>query len=541
MKKFLNSFAGFLPLGVLWLAPLIAGLIAVLHGALDGEAWLTLFEHPQLWPALALSIGTGTLSLIISALLAFWIVAGLYGGKLWAGSSGLMGGFLSLPHLAFAIGFGFLITPSGLLARVIGSIAGWAVPPQWVTTQDPLGLSLIAVLVLKEVPFLIWLISALLARPDISQMLKGHFRVSQSLGHGGASVWLRVFIPQIMPRLKWPLLIVWFYGASVVDVALAIGPTQPPPLSVIIWSDLNNADPAFNARGTAGALFLTAMLVGIVLLFMFLKKIILPSIWNFFTRGPSRRRTPGISSSALLFLFCAIYAMVFAILCVMSIGTLWPYPNLFPTELRWSAWYQFLTSPAPLLNSLSLAFASTGAALALAVFWLETVPEKLDAALLACGIVALALPSLLIADGQYLAFLHLGLNGTWLGVFLAHLTPVFAYVFIVLKGPYRAFDPRYRAVALGLNADNYRFWTVVKLAMMKPTLAAAAAVGIGVSIAQYVPTQLIASGRLTTLPIEAVTLASGGSRPLMAVFALTLAVVPALAFVVAARIGRKPL
>jgi putative thiamine transport system permease protein len=541
MKKFLNSFAGFLPLGVLWLTPLVAGLFAILYGALDEAAWFALFEHPQLWPALALSIGTGTLSLIISALLAFWIVAGLHGGRFWSGSSGLMGGFLSLPHLAFAIGFGFLITPSGLLARVIGSVAGWAIPPQWVTTQDPYGLSLVAVLVLKEVPFLIWLISAQLARPDVSQMLKGHFRVSQSLGHGSASVWLRVFIPQILPRLKWPLLIVWFYGASVVDVALAIGPTQPPPLSLIIWSDLNNADPAVNARGTAGALFLTTMLLCVVLVYLFLKKFILPSIWKFFTRGPSRRRTPRITSSALLLFFCAVYALVFAILCVMSIGTLWPFPHFFPTELRWSAWYQLLMSPAPLLNSLSLAFASTATALALAVFWLETVPEKLDAALLACGIVALALPSLLIADGQYLAFLRLGLNGTWLGVFLAHLTPVFAYVFIVLKGPYRAFDPRYRAVALGLNADNYRFWSVVKLAMMKPALAAAAAVGIGVSIAQYVPTQLIASGRLTTLPIEAVTLASGGSRPLLAVFALMLAVVPALAFIAAARIGRKPL
>ena len=541
MKNFLNSFAGFLPLGVLWLGPLAAGLVAVLYGALDEAAWLALFSHPQLWPGLALSIGTGTLSLVVSVLLAFWIVAGLYSGKLWPGISGLMGGFLSLPHLAFAIGLGFLITPSGLLARVIGFIAGWAVPPQWVTTQDPYGLSLVAVLVLKEVPFLIWLISAQLARPDVSQMLNGHFRVSQSLGHGGASVWLRVFIPQILPRLKWPLLIVWFYGASVVDVALAIGPTQPPPLSIIIWYDLNNADPAFNARGTAGALFLTAALGCLVLAFMLLKKTVLPSIWRFLTRGPSRRRTPRITSGVLLLFFCAVYALVFAILCVMSIGTLWPYPNLFPSELRLSAWYQFIMSPAPLLNSLSLAIASTVAALALAVFWLETVPEKLDAFLLACGIAALALPSLLIADGQYLAFLRLGLNGTWLGVFLAHLTPVFAYVFIVLKGPYRAFDPRYRAVALGLNADNYRFWSVVKLAMMKPALAAAAAVGIGVSIAQYVPTQLIAAGRLTTLPIEAVTLASGGSRPLMAVFALMLAVVPAFAFIIAARLGRKPL
>ncbi len=249
MKNFLNSFAGFLPLGILWLSPLAAGLVAVLYGALDEAAWLALFGHPQLWPGLALSMGTGTLSLIISALLAFWIVAGLYGGKLWPGTSGLMGGFLSLPHLAFAIGLGFLITPSGLLARVIGSVAAWAAPPQWVTTQDPYGFSLVTVLVLKEVPFLIWLISAHLARPEVAQMLNGHFRVSQSLGHGGASVWLRVFIPQILPRLKWPLLIVWFYGASVVDVALAIGPTQPPPLAVIIWSDLNNADPAVNARG----------------------------------------------------------------------------------------------------------------------------------------------------------------------------------------------------------------------------------------------------------------------------------------------------
>ena len=541
MKQWLNSFGGFLPLGIVWLCPLAAGLVAVLYSARDGAAWSALFDHPQLWPALILSIATGTLSLIISALLAFWIVAGLYGSKLWSGSSGLMGGFLSLPHLAFAIGFGFLIMPSGLIARVLGNFSGWTEPPQWITTQDPYGLSLVAVLVLKEVPFLIWLIGALLARPDISQMLRGQFRVSQSLGHGSGSIWLRVFIPQILPRLKWPLLIVWFYGASVVDVALAIGPTQPPPLAVIIWSDLNNADSVINARGTAGSLFLTAILTWLALVFLALQKAILPSIWNFLTRGPSRRRTPRITSGVFLFLFCAAYAMVFIILCVMSVGTLWPYPNLFPTESRWTAWGLFFTSPAPLLNSLSLACASTLAALALATIWLETVPEKLDTALLVCAITALALPALVIADGQYLAFLHLGLNGTWVGVFLAHLTPVFAYVFIVLKGPYRAFDPRYRSVSLGLNTDPYRFWSSVKLAMMKPAMAAAAAVGIGVSVAQYVPTQLIAAGRMSTLPIEAVTLSSGGNRPLLAVFALMLAVVPALAFIAAARFGRKTL
>ncbi len=539
MRKWLDSFAGFLPLGLLWLAPLAAGLLAVLYGARDGAAWAALFDHPQLWPALALSLATGTLSLALSVLLAFWIVAGLYGGKLWSGSSGLMGGFLSLPHLAFAIGFGFLIAPSGAIARLLALSAGWEAPPQWVTTQDPLGFSLVAVLVLKEVPFLIWLVSTLLARPDISQALKGQFRVAQSLGHGSASVWLRVFIPQILPRMKWPLLIVWFYGASVVDVALVIGPTQPPPLSVIIWSDLNNAEPLSNARGTAGALFLTGALACLVFAFMALKKMLLPSVWKFFTRGPSTRRVPKMTSIALLLVFSALYASVLVVLCVMSFGSSWPFPNLLPAQLSWTAWQLFVMAPMPLLNSLSLACAATLAALALAMLWLETVPETADTALLALAILALALPALLIADGQYLAFLHLGLNGTWLGVFLAHLTPVFAYVFIVLKGPYRAFDPRYRSVSLGLNAERHRFWLSIKLALLKPALAAAAAVGLGVSIAQYIPSQLIAAGRLSTLPIEAVTLASGGNRPLMAVFALVLAVVPGLAFYAAARSGRN--
>ncbi len=539
MRKWLDSFAGFLPLGLLWLAPLAAGLLAVLYGARDGAAWAALLDHPQLWPALALSVATGTLSLALSVLLAFWIVAGLHGGKLWSGSAGLMGGFLSLPHLAFAIGFGFLIMPTGMMARLLAMFAGWEAPPQWITTQDPFGFSLVAVLVLKEVPFLIWLISTLLARPDISQVLKGQFRVSQSLGHGSASVWLRVFIPQILPRMKWPLLVVWFYSASVVDVALVIGPTQPPPLSLIIWSDLNNAEPLINARGTAGALFLTAALACLAAAFVALQKILLPSVWKFFTRGPSTRRVPRVTSIALLFLFSALYAMVLVVLCVMSFGSSWPFPDLLPGQLGWTAWQHFLMAPLPLLNSLSLACASTLAALALAILWLETVPETADAALLAFAILALALPALLIADGQYLAFLSLGLNGTWLGVFLAHLTPVFAYVFIVLKGPYRAFDPRYRSVSLGLNTDRYKFWLGIKLALLKPPLAAAAAVGIGVSIAQYIPSQLVASGRLSTLPIEAVTLASGGDRPLMAVYALMLSVVPALAFMTAARLGRK--
>lgn len=530
---------GIIPLALLWLFPLVIGLMAVGTAGFDEASWRSLILHPQFFPALSLSLATGALSLFISTLLAFWIVAGLYGSSLWKSIAALTGGFLSLPHLAFAIGFGFLIMPSGIFARVLGLIGGWSSPPQWVTTQDPFGVALTAALVLKEAPFIIWLIAALLARPDVGEVLGKQFRASQSLGHGSASTWLRVFIPQILPRLRWPLIIVWVYGASVVDMALAIGPTQPPPLAVIIWSDLNNVDQIINARGTAGAVFLTFLLALLAILFHVVTGIFSRFTRGFLVRGPALWRGPHKSASLILVFLATIYFLVLIVLCIMSAGSQWPYPNLWPTQFRLNAWAQLVSSPAPLAASLVLVLSGVAAALVLAVLWFEAMHESLDRYLLVLAVAALAVPSLLIADGQYLAFLRLNLNGTWFGVFLSTLTPVFAYVFIVMKGPYRAFDPRYRSVSLGLNASAWKFWLEVKLPLMKPVIAAAAAVGVGVSIAQYVPVQLIASGRIATLTTDAVTLSSGGNRPLLAVYALLLALIPLIGFLLATRLGRR--
>ena len=534
-----RTLIGVFPLGVLWGIPLFVGCFAIFLAAFDWAAWTALFSHPQIWPALGLSLFTGTASLVLSMLIAFWIAAGLHGHWLWNNLQRLAGSFLALPHLAFAIGFGFLIMPSGMLARVVGAIAGWTSPPQWVTVQDPSGFALIAALVLKEVPFLLWLIAGLMVRTDIARMFDGQKRVAESMGHGNGSIWLRLFIPQILPRLLWPLVIVWVYGASVVDMALAIGPTQPPPLAVIIWADLNNVDVATNARGTVGAVFLTLVLAAVFVFCWLAFPALNGQLRNFLTRGPSAAIVPQKSAAVLLTSITTLYIVVFFFLLVMSVAASWPYPAFVPSQFRIAAWSHIFASPQPLINSLSFACASVAISLLLVIAWLEGFPEAADRFLITLSVAALALPALLIADGQYLAFLHVKLNGTWLGVFLGHLTPVFAYVFIVLKGPYRAFDPRYRSVSYGLNASDRRFWLAIKMPLLKPALAAAAAVGVGVSITQFVPVQLIAAGRLSTLTTEAVTLSSGGNRQLLAAFALMLMVIPLIAFMTAAKL-RKP-
>ncbi len=523
---------GLAPLAVLWALPLAASLVAAFSGP---AAWPALWQHPQLWPGLALSLWTGTAGLILSLAAALVIVAAVHGTAPWRRLASVSGAFLALPHLAFAIGLGFLIMPAGLVARLI---AGGSAPPQWIAAQDPYGISLIACLVLKETPFLIWTMWALLARGDVATALAGQWRSARSLGHGSLSVWLRVWMPQILPRLAEPLAIVWVYGAGVVDMALVIGPTQPPPLAVIAFADLNHADQAINGRGLAGALFLTLVLAAIACLALLAIRLLRPLSRAFLTRGPSPMTLPRAPGMALLAAMALVYAAVLTVLVIMSVAGHWPYPQLLPEHFKPEAWQQLIAAPAPALASLLLAFATTASALGLAILWIETAGESLDRFVGFAAIAALGLPALLIAGGQYRLFLAFGLTGTAAGLYLAHLTFVFAYVFIVLKGPYRAFDPRFRSVALGLDTTRARFWLRIKAPLLKPALLAAGAVGFAVSMAQYVPAQLIAAGRYSTLPMEAVTLASGGNRALTAVFALALALPPGLAFLAAAWFGR---
>jgi len=59
------------------------------------------------------------------------------------------------------------------------------------------------------------------------------------------------------------------------------------------------------------------------------------------------------------------------------------------------------------------------------------------------------------------------------------------------------------------------------------------AIGFSVSIAQYLPTLFIGSGRFATLTTEAVAMSGGGNRKLMSILALLQQGLPLLIFILA--------
>src|SRR3954452_24057998 len=138
----------------LFLGPIAGGLIGTwapafgILPALGGTAlslnpWRALVSAPGLGDSVSLSAGTGLGATLLSVGIALWFCAAWHGTRGFAGLRRLLAPLLALPHAAFAIGFAFLIAPSGWLVRLLSPWAtGWTRPPDLATVNDPMGLAL---------------------------------------------------------------------------------------------------------------------------------------------------------------------------------------------------------------------------------------------------------------------------------------------------------------------------------------------------------------------------------------------------------------
>ncbi len=448
---------------------------------------------------------------------------------------------LALPHAAFAIGLALLVMPAGLLARLLAPLAGWAAPPDWPTVNDPHGVALTAVLLCKELPFLLWNTLALLARPDVALSLRGWLASGITLGYRPSAVWWRVLWPLLLPRLAWPLLAVLAYGLTVVDLALIVGPASPPTLAVVAWQALQDGNAARNAEGAAAAVLLTFMLAALALAGALGGRWLLRR-WRHVAVDGRRRaagRRSGAAMRALWRGLLALYAMVAALLLASSWVGVWTFPALLPQRWAVAGWQQVLDSSGTLALSAGLGAVAAGVALLLVLIWFEATPAGWDRRATPLVLAPLVLPSLLLMTGLYTLALPLRLDGTLAGLAWAHTLVTLPYVFVALAPAWRSFDRRYESTALALGRSRVAFWWRVKAPLLAAPIAAALAIGFAVSVAQYLPTQFIGAGRHASVTTEAVTLAAGGQRHTAAAFAVLQALLPAIGFALAAWVGHR--
>ena len=519
----------------LFLLPVAAGLVGTVLPAfgylpaiggdhLSVDPWHALAEQPGVMTSVRLSVQTGLLATALSLALAASFCALLQDHTVYRRLSSMVSPLLATPHVALAIGLAFVIAPSGWLLRLASPLlTGWDRPPAGlVTVRDPEGLAMVLGLVIKEVPYVILMITAASIQVPHAALR----RTGASLGYRPATTWFKLVFPLVYAQLRLPVYAVLAFSMSTVEVGLILGPGNPPPLALLAarWFadyDLQRYFPAAAAATLQGLLVLAALLAWRAGEFCVAH---VGQAWC--ERGV---RAGAVESVARTAAGLAAFGLVLGLVALIgtafwSFAQSWRFPSGVPEQWTTQTWTRQLPRMAEtVITTIGIALASALVAVLLAVACLEAETRRGHAPTrraLWLVYAPLLVPQIAFLYGFQVVLVKLGLDGHWLAVAWAHLVFVLPYAFLSLADPWRALDPRYARTAAALGFTPWRVLCRVRLPMLLEPLLLAFAIGCAVSVGQYLPTLFAGAGRVATLTTEAVTLSSGADPRIMGVYAL---------------------
>jgi len=444
---------------------------------------------------------------------------------------------VAVPHLSMAVALAFLLSPSGWLVRLLSPwLIGLERPPVGLGGEFAASLQLTFGLFVKEVPFLLLVGISQLRQVDEA----GLVRLGRSLGYDRREAWLKLVLPALYRRLGPAVLAVLAFAVANVEMALPLGPTNPPTWAVLALDLLKDPDLDRARLGALAAILLVLTALVTILAWHWLEAIVRIAGRRWAVRGAGSRlaafsRLVGKIGALSLLLASALGL---AVLLLWSIAGPWHFPAALPARIEVDRMLGRLGDLlAPAWTTAWLAGLTTLLALAIAVLWLEyrrtsRLPNWLY--------LPLIVPQIAILAGLNFAFLMAGFGISPAGVVAAHLIFVLPYVVLLLGDSFAGLDPRLARAARSLGHRRLAVLWRVKLPLLRPAVAAAAAIGFSVSVALYLPTIFAGGGRVATLATELIALAHGGDRRMLATAGLILTLMPLAALALAARLGRPP-
>ncbi|WP_419903983.1 ABC transporter permease [Kiloniella sp.] len=495
--------------------------------------WVELLRQPALPQALINTLTSGVAATLISLVIAIAFVSAWQGSASFNRFRTLLAPILAIPHSALAIGLAFLIAPSGWIARLLSPWAtDWETPPDVAIIHDPNGLSLILGLVIKETPYLLLMMIAALDQSEAKQRLC----LARTLGYKPVAAWIKAVLPVIYRQIRLPIFAVLAFSLSVVDVALILGPTTPPTLSILVLRWFYDPDLSYRTLAAAGAVLQLLLVLGSIILWRTGEIILSRASKSWLVNG-RRDLCEGFvaaTSKWIIRLIISAFCGSFLVILVWSFTRRWRYPDALPSvwsTQSWSSNFYNLFSTSG--TTLTVGLASSLIAVILVVACLEN--EKRRGKSAGTGALwllyfPLMIPQVSFLFGVQIVTIRLGIDGSWLSMIWSHLLFVLPYVFLSLSDPYRCQDDRYVSVALSLGASPAKAFWQIRLPMLLRPLLFALAIGFAVSVAQYLPTLFAGGGRFSTLTTEAVNLSASGNRRVIGVYALLQALLPLLAF-----------
>lgn len=210
-------------------APLIPAALTLISPALSLTHWQALFADPQLPQALLATLVSTTIAAVGALLIALLVIVALWPGPKWQRMCARLPWLLAIPHVAFATSALLLFADGGLLYDYF---------PYFTPPMDRFGIGLGLTLAVKESAFLLWILAAVLSEKWLLQQVI----VLDSLGYSRWQCLNWLLLPSVAPALAMAMLAIVAWSLSVVDVAIILGPGNPPTLAVISWQWLTQGD-----------------------------------------------------------------------------------------------------------------------------------------------------------------------------------------------------------------------------------------------------------------------------------------------------------
>ncbi|MGK9203131.1 MULTISPECIES: ABC transporter permease [Sinorhizobium] len=492
--------------------------------------------QPHILRSVLTGLAAGLLTTVAATAVVGTFVAGFAGTPLFARIQHLVSPLLAVPHAAAAFALAFLVAPSGFLLRLISpEVTGFTRPPDWLLPNDPFALTMIAGLIVKEVPFLFLVTLAALPQLAVTRAS----RLAAALGYGRVAGFAICLWPALYRQIRLPVFAVLVYSVSVVDVAMILGPKLPPTLPVRVTQWAGDDDLGARFLASAGAFLQLGIVVAAMASWIVLERVGKAVLARLTFSGRRFARDGALrAAGALAMSTCTVTIFAgLSVLSIWSVAGLWPFPDALPGSFTPNTWMRTLPQLwAPLGTTVALALSASSLALVFTILLLYRngiAGGRKNAAGYRLLYLPLLVPEISFVFGLQVLMLSAGLTPGFASVLGVHFVFVLPYVLLSLSAPWRAVDPRFEKIAAGFGKPALEILFTVRLPLLFRACLTALAVGFAVSVSLYLPTLLIGSGRLTTITTEAVALSSGGDRRVIGIYALVQGLLPFLAFLVA--------
>jgi putative spermidine/putrescine transport system permease protein len=238
------------------------GLVGLTSSGMSLDAYQEALTSGVFWQSLGLSLYIALSATILSTVLSVGLAVLLQGAGRWASFACQL--TLPIPHLVGIAGILLLLSPSGLIARVLFNL-GWIASDQDfpLLVNDGANLGVMIHFLWKEIPFMTLILLAVLRgiRPEYGMQ-------ARALGASPWQCFWHVTLPLLRPGIISASLLVFGFIFGSFEVPFLLGSTYPKTLPILVYQSFTNVD--LNQRPVAIALGLILSLISMGLIALYL-------------------------------------------------------------------------------------------------------------------------------------------------------------------------------------------------------------------------------------------------------------------------------